>query len=154
MNPKDEALSPGPAHIPPDTAAAGRGGAALDGGPIPAGVSRGPWTLQEDDSLRTAVSCLGPRNWSDIAKFVPSRTSKQCRERWLNRLSPSLNHGPFESWEDRMIIEKQKDLGNRWATIARLLPGRSAGSVKNRWYSGLNTMAQSSGFDIFEPMNI
>jgi hypothetical protein len=53
-----------------------------------------------------------------------------------------------------MITEKQKQLGNRWATIARLLPGRSAGSVKNRWYSGLNALAQSAGFDIFEPMNL
>jgi hypothetical protein len=152
MNPDEP--SPASAQIPPDALDPGQAADDLDEGPMPAAVLRGPWTLQEDDSLRVAVSCLGARNWCDIARFVPSRTSKQCRERWLNRLSPSLNHAPFERWEDRLIVDKQKELGNRWATIARLLPGRSPGSVKNRWYSGLNTMDQSSGFDIFEPISI
>ena len=100
-------------------------------------TSRGSWTQQEDELLRTAVSQLSTKKWSDIAKFVPTRTSKQCRERWFNRLDPSLKHGPFEQWEDQIIIEKQKEVGNRWSIIAQLIPGRSPGSIKNRWHSGL-----------------
>jgi hypothetical protein len=100
---------------------------------------RGTWTQQEDELLTQAVTQLGPTKWIDIAKFVPSRTSKQCRERWYNRLAPSLKKDPFEPREDKIIIAKQSQLGNRWALIAQSLPGRSPGAVKNRWYAGLKT---------------
>ncbi|OHT06112.1 Myb-like DNA-binding domain containing protein [Tritrichomonas foetus] len=100
-------------------------------------INRGSWSQQEDDQLTSAVQQLGAKKWTDIAKFVPSRTSKQCRERWFNRLSPDLKHEPFDPAEDQIIIQKQKEIGNRWAIIARQLPGRSPNSIKNRWYSGL-----------------
>jgi hypothetical protein len=87
--------------------------------------------------LTNAVRQFGSKKWTDIAKLVPNRTSKQCRERWCNRLAPNVKHEPFEPWEDQIIVEKQRELGNRWSAIARQLEGRSANAVKNRWYSGL-----------------
>ena len=110
--------------------------------PLP---NRGSWTQQEDEYLKNAISQVGTKKWSDVARFVPSRTSKQCRERWNNRLNPELKHGPFEQWEDQIIIEKQREIGNRWSCIAQSLPGRSPGTVKNRWYSGLkNSVSNGS----------
>ncbi|EAX90942.1 Myb-like DNA-binding domain containing protein [Trichomonas vaginalis G3] len=100
---------------------------------------RGVWSQQEDELLTRAVMQLGPKKWQDISRFVPTRTSKQCRERWFNCLNPNNKHGAFEPWEDQIIIEKQKEIGNRWSSIAHLLPGRSPGAVKNRWYSGLKS---------------
>ena len=102
-------------------------------------TARGSWTQQEDEQLIAAVQQLGPKKWIDIAKFVPTRTSKQCRERWHHRLDPQIKHEPFEAWEDQLIIEKQREIGNRWAVIAHQLPGRSASAIKNRWYSGLKS---------------
>ena len=102
-------------------------------------AARGSWTQQEDEQLINAVHQLGAKKWTDIAKFVPTRTSKQCRERWHHRLDPELKREPFEAWEDQVIIEKQAEIGNRWALIAHQLPGRSASAVKNRWYSGLRS---------------
>ena len=103
--------------------------------------ARGSWSPEEDDLLKTGIKQFGPKKWSDVARFVPTRTAKQCRERWFNRLSPELKHGPFEAWEDKIILEKQKDIGKKWSVIAQLLPGRSPGAIKNRWYSGLKTMS-------------
>lgn len=115
--------------------------------------ARGAWTQQEDELLRSAVQQLGPKKWSDIARLVPSRSSKQCRERWFDRLAPDLKHGPFEHWEDQVIIEKQKEVGNRWSVIARLLPGRSSGSVKNRWYSALKSNSNDYSMSVDSMMS-
>jgi hypothetical protein len=101
------------------------------------GKARANWTQQEDEILAMAVKHLGTRKWTDVARFVPTRTAKQCRERWFHRLAPEIRHDPFEAWEDQMILSRQREFGNRWSLIAAKLPGRTPGSVKNRWYSGL-----------------
>lgn len=99
--------------------------------------TRGVWTEYEDELLVRAVSRLGTSRWVDVARLVPSRTAKQCRERWANRLNPTLKREPFEPWEDEIIVNRQKQVGNKWSLIAQALPGRSPGAVKNRWYAGL-----------------
>jgi hypothetical protein len=104
-------------------------------------ATRGAWTSQEDTLLATAVSRLGPRKWVAIAKFVQSRSPKQCRERWFDRLAPGIRREPFEPWEDAIIRESQGELGNHWSRIAQRIPGRSPCAVKNRWYSGLRNQA-------------
>lgn len=105
--------------------------------------SRGSWTQEEDAALNSAVAQIGENKWSKIAKMIKTRSSKQCRERWMNCLKPGLKREPFERWEDEILIQKQTELGNHWAAIAHALPGRSPGAVKNRWYSGLKSQIQS-----------
>jgi hypothetical protein len=100
-------------------------------------INHGAWSQMEDELLASGVRRFGSKKWTEIAKMVPNRTAKQCRERWCNRLAPTVRHEPFEAWEDDIIVEKQRELGNRWSVIARQLRGRSANAVKNRWYSGL-----------------
>ena len=100
-------------------------------------INRGTWSPQEDEQLTNPVNQIGQKNWVEVAKHVPARTAKQCRERWRNRLRPNLNLEPFQYWEDQIIIEKQKEIGNRCALMAKQLPGRSSNAIKNRWYSTL-----------------
>lgn len=39
----------------------------------------------------------GPRNWTKIAKYVPDRQGKQCRQRWFNHLDPNINKGEWSN---------------------------------------------------------
>ncbi|KAJ3426229.1 myb protein [Anaeramoeba flamelloides] len=111
------------------------------------GIRKGSWEKEEDELLFEAVQEIGALAWTQIASFVPSRTPKQCRERWINQLNPELIHGNWTQEEDNTILQSRRSLGNKWAIIQQKLPRRSANAIKNR-YNSLATM-QRKGKLIF-----
>lgn len=99
--------------------------------------SRGPWRIEEDRQLIELVRRYGPCHWSSIAAYLPHRSGKQARERWINQLNPALKKKNWTANEDRTILQAHRSLGNKWSAIANMLPGRTDNSVKNRFNSTL-----------------
>ncbi|KAH9306640.1 hypothetical protein KI387_011044, partial [Taxus chinensis] len=112
-------------------------------------VRRGLWSPEEDEKLIRYVSSHGHGCWSSVPKQAGlQRCGKSCRLRWINYLRPDLKRGCFSIQEERLIIELHKILGNRWAQIAKHLPGRTDNEVKNFWNSCIKKKLLAQGMDL------
>lgn len=111
-------------------------------------VKRGLWSPEEDEKLVTYITNHGLGSWSSVPKFAGlHRCGKSCRLRWINYLRPDLKRGTFTQEEEQIIIDVHRIVGNKWAQIAKNLPGRTDNEVKNFWNSCIKKRLISQGLD-------
>ncbi|KAG2664371.1 hypothetical protein I3760_16G079100 [Carya illinoinensis] len=89
-------------------------------------IKRGLWSPEEDEKLIRYLTTRGHGSWSSVPKLAGlHRCGKSCRLRWINYLRPDLKRGSFSPEEEQIIIDIHRIVGNKWAQIAKHLPGRT-----------------------------
>lgn len=95
-----------------------------------------PKFSKEDDTLLyNYVKEFGEDNWSKIAKFIPSKTPKQCKDRWSCYINPNLNNAPWTDEEDEEIIRLFKLIGSKWSVMSKsqVLSSRLPNKIRFRF---------------------
>ncbi|KAK2386359.1 myb domain protein [Trifolium repens] len=104
------------------------------GGGEEGSLKKGTWTTEEDEILVEHVKKYGLGNWNAVRKYSGlARCGKSCRLRWANHLRPELKKGEFTDEEKKKVLELHFSMGNKWARMAALMPGRTDNEIKNYW---------------------
>lgn len=104
-------------------------------------IKKGQWTLKEDELLKKWVKENGPKYWDKCGEFFGNRTGKQCREHWLNCLSPDLLKTQWNPKEDFKIFYLYNKCNGSWKEISKFFDGRNENAIKNRFFSQLRKIA-------------
>lgn len=119
-------------------------------------LKRKLWSKEEDDALERLLlpQQSGPQ-WEPVAAQLAAlgyaKTAKQCKDRWINNLSPLLNKNKWTCAESQQLFTQYLRSGNKWKNISSIFAGRTDNSVKNQFFSvirkSLRTMNKFLGIN-------
>ncbi|TVU19696.1 hypothetical protein EJB05_35862, partial [Eragrostis curvula] len=69
--------------------------------------------------------------------------------RWHNHLDPQIRKEAWTIEEERVLANAHRVYGNKWAEIAKLLPGRTDNSIKNHWNCSLKKRLDVKSCSVF-----
>ncbi|XP_008225024.1 PREDICTED: pre-mRNA-splicing factor cef1-like [Prunus mume] len=96
-------------------------------------ISARPWTVGEDRDLIEAVERYGTHRWEAVARFLGTRTGRECQNRWVAWLHPQIRTDEWSQVEDAKLRQLSTLLPAQWQTIADMFNGsRTATSCQLR----------------------
>ena len=55
------------------------------------------------------------KNWKLLSEALGTKTGKQIRERFINKLDPKIKKEEWTDEQDRKLIELYSELGSKWS---------------------------------------
>jgi hypothetical protein len=108
------------------------------------------WTDKQDQRLLMSVQHFG-KDWPTASKKVQTRTTDQCRQRWIYCLDPDRPNKETIEWteqEDKTLLREVQKHGSRWTHIATTaLPRRSNIQCQKRWANHIDPAVDRSKYN-------
>lgn len=115
---------------------------------------RARFSPEEDKLLIETVYKIGTNDWNKVSKELYrmsqnsyQRSPKQCKDRYVNYLSPDIKNKEWTLEEDQCLIYYFMLNAYHWSSIKKFLPGRSEISIKNRF-----NKLKKEGLSILRPI--
>lgn len=91
-----------------------------------------------ENSLQTNFEQINSKieakiNWKNVSKEMGSRTSRQCKERYIHYLSPKINKSDWTSEEDSQLLLDVNHYGKRWKILENKFKDRTEIDIRNRF---------------------
>lgn len=87
------------------------------------------FSKEQDIRLINLVNLIGEQ-WNLIARTFKNKSAKQCKNRWINYLSPNVNKEPWTEEEDELLKSLVQTHGQLWKKISSFFNGRSPGDIR------------------------
>lgn len=68
------------------------------------GAHKKIWSADEDQTILSLIKKVG-KNWKLLSEIIGTKTGKQIRERFINKLDPKIKNEEWTDEEDRMILK-------------------------------------------------
>ncbi|CAL8145932.1 unnamed protein product [Prunus armeniaca] len=81
------------------------------------------WTVGEDKDLIEAVERYGTHRWKAVARFLGTKTRRECQSRWVNWLDPQIRRDEWSEMEDAKLRELSRIMSAQWQTISEIFNG-------------------------------
>jgi hypothetical protein len=74
-------------------------------------------------------------SWTEVAEVIAGRNNEQCRDRWSDKINPTIARGKWTDDEDKSLLEAVASLGtSNWKNVSqRLGNGRTDHNCRSRY---------------------
>ncbi|OHT10558.1 Myb-like DNA-binding domain containing protein [Tritrichomonas foetus] len=95
--------------------------------------ARTKFTDIEDIKLLSIVRQMDKINWKSVSAMMGNRSARQCRERYNNYLSPTVQNKTWTPEEEELLLQSYDKYGPQWSLMTKFFKNRAAVNIKNHY---------------------